>query len=182
MIAKEDTSPELLLICTQGIYSICVVCPLHLLPQPQKLVHRKFTLAVRLGAFWSLAKRFIVGGVCWFQTGPRPVSNNLQVQDQFAKRQVWAALTSTIWSLLCSSNAQSAPRFRRCNSQSLVFEVVSQRGTHWTLPQLTLEIKSWTYADEIWKWFSLFQIIGMSQKYRSRSIYRICDSFSPMWK
>ena len=155
MIVKEDNSPELLLICTRGIYSICVVCPLHLLPQPQKLVHRKFTLAVRLGAFWSLAKRFIVGGVCWFQTGPRPVSNNLQVQDQFAKRQVWAALTSTIWSLLCSSNAQSAPRFRRCNSQSLVFEVVSQRGTHWTLPQLTLEIKSWTHADKIWKWFSL---------------------------
>ena len=150
MIANEDNSPELLLICTQGIYSICVVCPLHLLPQPQKLVHRKFTLAVRLGAFWSLAKRFIVGGVRWFQTGPRPVSNNLQVQDQFAKRQVWAALTSTIWSLLRSSNAQSAPRFRRCNSQSLVFEVVSQRGTHWTLPQLTLEIKSWE-ANEIFK-------------------------------
>ena len=155
MIAKEDNSNEWLLICTQGIYSICVVCPLHLLLQPQKLVHRKFTLAVRLGAFWSLVKRLIVGGVRWFQTGPRPVSNNLQVEDQFAKRQVWAALTSTIWSLLCSSNAQSAPKFRRCNSQSLVFEVVSQRGTHWTLPQLTLEIKSWVFADEIWKCFSL---------------------------
>ena len=29
----------------------------------RKFVHREFTLALRLGAFWSLAKRFIVGGI-----------------------------------------------------------------------------------------------------------------------